>query len=163
MPPFIQSMLDKGWYGAKSGQGFFLKQGKEILELNPESLEYEARKKLKAPSLEMAKQAKGLANKLKTLLYSNDRAGELLWNISSPTMIYSAELLGEIADDIVAIDQAMKWGFGWQQGPFEMWDSIGVEKSVTRMKEEGKQVPEWVESMLSEGFTSFYKEEEGKK
>lgn len=161
LPTFMQTMLDNGWFGSKSGQGFFLKQGKEILELNPETMEYETRRKLKAPSLEMSKQAKGLSNKLKTLLYSKDRAGELLWNISSPVMIYSAELLGTIADDIVAVDQAMKWGFGWQQGPFEMWDSIGLEKSVARMKEEGKTVPEWVENMLANGFTSFYKEEEG--
>lgn len=161
LPTFIASMLENGWYGAKSGQGFFLKKGKEILELNPETLEYEARKKLKAPSIELSKQEKGLANKLRTLLYSSDRAGALLWDITVPTLIYSAELLGNIADDIVAIDQAMKWGFGWQQGPFELWDAIGVAKSVERMKKEGRQIPEWIESMIASGVTSFYKEEEG--
>jgi len=154
-------MLEKGWYGSKSGQGFFLKQGKEILELNPTTLEYETRKKLKAPSLEIAKQQKGTANKLKALLYSKDRVGELLWNITSPTLIYSADLLGTIADDIVAIDNAMKWGFGWQQGPFEIWDAIGVEKSVAKMKEEGKEVAAWVVQMLADGITSFYKEVDG--
>lgn len=97
---------------------------------------------------------------MNTLLYSKDRVGELLWNITAPSLIYSADLLGTIADDIVAIDQAMKWGFGWQQGPFEMWDSIGVEKSVAKMKEEGRDVPEWVENMLANGVNSFYKEEE---
>ncbi len=161
LPAFIQKMLDNKWYGSKSGKGFYVKKGKEILELNPETLEYETRKKLTAPSLEAAKQAKGLANKLNTLLYSKDRAGELLWNISAPTLIYSAELLGEIADDVVAVDQAMKWGFGWQQGPFEMWDSMGLEKSIAKMKEEGRSIPEWVNAMLSNGYTSFYKEEDG--
>ncbi|MEH6944807.1 3-hydroxyacyl-CoA dehydrogenase/enoyl-CoA hydratase family protein [Bacillus sp. JJ722] len=161
LPAFISSMLVNGWYGAKSGQGFFLKKGKEILELNPETLEYEARKKLKAPSIELSKQEKGLANKLRTLLYSKDRAGTLLWDITVPTLIYSAELLGNIADDIVAIDQAMKWGFGWEQGPFELWDAIDVAKSVDRMKQEGRQIPEWVERMVASGVTSFYKEEEG--
>ena len=161
LPPFIATMLEKGWFGAKSGQGFFLKKGKEILELNPETLEYEERKKLRAPSLEVSKQAKGLSNKLKTLLYSEDRAGSLLWKITNPVLLYSADLLGTIADDIVAIDRAMKWGFGWQQGPFEMWDSIGVEKSVAKMKQEGKAVPVWIEDMLSSGVTSFYKEEDG--
>jgi len=161
IPAFMKSMLEKGWYGSKSGQGFFLKQGKEILELNPTTLEYETRKKLKAPSLEIAKQQKGTANKLKALLYSKDRVGELLWNITSPTLIYSADLLGTIADDIVAIDNAMKWGFGWQQGPFEIWDAIGVEKSVAKMKEEGKEVPAWVVQMLADGITSFYKEVDG--
>ncbi len=161
LPTFISSMLENGWYGAKSGQGFFLKKGKEILELNPTTLEYEARKKLKAPSVELSKQEKGLNNKLKTLLYSDDKAGALLWNITVPTLIYSAELFGNIADDIVAIDQAMKWGFGWQQGPFELWDAIGVAKSVERMKQEGRQIPDWVENMLASGVTSFYKEEDG--
>ena len=76
---------------------------------------------------------------MKTLVYANDRTGEILWNILAPTMLYSAQLNGEIADDIVAIDNAMKWGFGWQQGPFEIWDAIGVEKSVEKMKEEGEK------------------------
>ncbi|MGM9925046.1 MAG: 3-hydroxyacyl-CoA dehydrogenase/enoyl-CoA hydratase family protein [Bacillus sp. (in: firmicutes)] len=161
LPAFMSKMLENGWFGAKSGQGFFVKKGKEILELNPESLEYEARKKLKAPSVELSKQEKGLANKLKTLLYSDDRAGTLLWNITVPSLIYSAELLGTIADDIVAIDQAMKWGFGWQQGPFELWDALGVAKSVERMKQEGREVPEWIDGMLASGVESFYKEEDG--
>lgn len=160
VPAFLQEMIQKGWLGSKSGQGFFLKKGKEILELNPETLEYGPRKKLQAPSIEMAKQAKGLANKVKTLVYAEDRAGELLWNIFSPVFVYSAELLGQIADDIVAIDRAMKWGFGWQQGPFEAWDAIGIEKSVQKMEADGLEVPAWVKEMLANGFTSFYKEEE---
>lgn len=161
LPDFVTKMLDNGWYGSKSGQGFFLKKGKEILELDPETLEYVARKKLKAPSVEMAKQAKGLVNKMKALVYSEDRAGQLLWDILTPALLYSAELTGEIADDIVSIDQAMKWGFGWSTGPFETWDSIGLEKSVSRLEQEGKKVPQWVTEMLANGFTSFYKEEDG--
>lgn len=161
LPDFVTKMLDNGWYGSKSGQGFFLKKGKEILELDPETLEYVARKKLKAPSVEMAKQAKGLGNKMKALVYSEDRAGQLLWDILTPALLYSAELTGEIADDIVSIDQAMKWGFGWSTGPFETWDSIGLEKSVSRLEQEGKKVPQWVTEMLANGFTSFYKEEDG--
>jgi 3-hydroxyacyl-CoA dehydrogenase len=160
VPPFMEEMLAKGWLGSKSGQGFFLKKGKEILELDPSTLEYGPRKKLQAPSVELSKQAKGLAEKLKTLIYARDRAGELLWNIYSPTLVYSAELLGAIADDIVAIDNAMKWGFGWQQGPFEAWDAIGVAKSVQKMEEEGLEVPAWIKDMLEKGFTSFYKEDE---
>ncbi len=158
VPGFMKQMLEKGWLGSKSGQGFFLKKGKEILELDPSTLEYVDRKKLKAPSLDMVKQEKGAARKLKALIYSKDRAGELLWNVISPTLLYSAELLGEIADDIVAIDQAMKWGFGWQLGPFETWDAIGLEKSVARMQEEGRQVPEWITQMIESGNTTFYKE-----
>ncbi|MGR4032183.1 3-hydroxyacyl-CoA dehydrogenase, partial [Bacillus sp. ZZQ-131] len=151
----------KKWLGSKTGQGFFLKQGKEILELNPETMEYEARKKLKAASVELSKQEKGLANKLKALVYAKDRAGELLWNIITPTLLYSAKLHKEIADDIVAIDQAMKWGFGWEQGPFEVWDAIGVEKSVQKMEENGVVVPTWVKEMLEKGFTTFHKHDNG--
>ncbi|XXM70448.1 3-hydroxyacyl-CoA dehydrogenase NAD-binding domain-containing protein [Lysinibacillus sphaericus] len=161
VPAFMQKMLENGWLGSKSGQGFFLKQGKEILELDPETLEYGPRKKLKTASVEMSKNEKGLRNKIKSLAYAKDKAGSLLWNILSPVLTYSAELHGEIADDIVAIDRAMKWGFGWELGPFETWDAIGVEKSVTRMKEEGVTVPKWVEEMLEAGHTHFYKEEEG--
>jgi 3-hydroxyacyl-CoA dehydrogenase len=161
VPAFMKSMLEKGWLGSKSGQGFFLKQGKEILELNPETLEYEPRKKLKAASIEMSKQAKG-ADKLKALVYADDRAGKLLWSIISPVLVYSAELKNVIADDIVAIDNAMKWGFGWEQGPFELWDSLGLENSVKKMVADGLQVPSWVQEMLQSGSTSFYKKEDGK-
>ncbi|QHA37459.1 3-hydroxyacyl-CoA dehydrogenase [Rossellomorea marisflavi] len=160
IPAFIQTMLEKGWYGSKSGQGFYLKQGKEILELDPETLEYGPRKKLKTASTELSRNEKGLNNKMKALVYAKDRAGSLLWNILSPVLLYSAELHGEIADDIVAIDQAMKWGFGWEKGPFETWDAIGVERSVSLMKEEGLNVPVWVDQMLEAGFTTFYSEDE---
>ena len=71
---------------------------------------------------------------MKALVYSDDRAGKLLWNITAPVLVYAAELLGEIADDIVSIDHALKWGFGWELGPFETWDAIGVEKSVKKWK-----------------------------
>lgn len=160
VPAFMNQMLEKGWLGSKSGQGFFLKKGKEILELDPATLEYVERKKLKTASVEMSKQEKGLANKMKALVYSKDRAGELLWNIFSPVLVYSADLLGTIADDIVAIDRAMKWGFGWEQGPFEVWDAIGLEKSILKMEKDGLVVPSWVKEMLANGHTSFYKEEE---
>ncbi|MFE8696646.1 3-hydroxyacyl-CoA dehydrogenase NAD-binding domain-containing protein [Cytobacillus sp. FJAT-53684] len=161
VPEFMKAMLDKGWLGSKSGQGFFLKKGKEILELDPVNLEYGPRKKLKTAATELSKQEKGTANKMKALVYADDRAGHLLWNILSPALIYSAQLLGMIADDIVAVDRAMRWGFGWELGPFETWDAIGLEKSLKKMEEAGEEVPVWVKEMLEKGFTSFYKEEEG--
>lgn len=162
VPEFMKKMLENGWLGSKSGQGFFLKQGKEILELDPQTLEYGPRKKLKTASTETAKQEKGLANKMKALVYAKDRAGELLWNIFSPVLIYSADLLGTIAEDIVAVDRAMKWGFGWELGPFEAWDALGVEKAISKMEAEGKTVPAWVKEMVEKGCPSFYKEEDGK-
>ncbi len=158
-PDFLVKMVENGWLGAKSKQGFYLKEGKEISEIDPATLEYSPQKKLKAPSIEAAKQQKG-DGRLKTLVYANDRAGELLWNILAPTLIYSAEKVGEIADDITSIDNAMKWGFGWRQGPFELWDAIGVEKSVKQMKEEGRNIPAFVQKLLDSGNSSFYKTED---
>ncbi|OXS77563.1 3-hydroxyacyl-CoA dehydrogenase/enoyl-CoA hydratase family protein [Domibacillus enclensis] len=153
IPDTLAQMKDKGWIGAKAGQGFFKKDGKAILELNTKTMAYEERKKMKAASIEMAKQQKG-AEKWKTLLFAKDEAGQLLWRMLAPVLIYSARLTGEIADDIVSIDQAMKWGFGWNEGPFEIWDQIGVKRSVERMEEEGLSVPEWVKEMDG----SFYQE-----
>lgn len=162
VPPFMKEMLQKGWLGSKSGQGFYLKKGKEIFEINYNTLEYSAQKKLKAASIEGSKQEKGRANKMKALVYAEDRVGTLLWNILSPVLLYSAELFGKIADTIVAIDQAMKWGFGWELGPFETWDAIGLEKSVAKMEAEGATIPSWVKRMLAEGHSSFYQDVEGK-
>lgn len=166
VPDFIQKMFEKGWLGSKTGQGFYLKTKdkdgkKEILQLNPETLEYEPREKLKTNSTQRAKQANRLADKVKTLAYADDRAGELIWSILKPTLLYTAEKTFKIADDIVSIDRAMKWGFGWEQGPFETWDVIGLEKSVERMKAEGEEIPDWIEEMLSAGKTSFYQYENG--
>ncbi|HZW68678.1 MAG TPA: 3-hydroxyacyl-CoA dehydrogenase NAD-binding domain-containing protein [Pseudogracilibacillus sp.] len=164
MPEFMQEMNEKGWIGAKAKQGFYLKKrgekGSVILELNPETMEYEERKKLKTPAVQMAGQQKGAARRLKALVSQpGDKASDFLWSVTKATLLYSAELLGEIADDVTQIDNAMKWGFGWQQGPFEMWDSIGVAKSVERMKEEGETIPAWIEEFVSAGNETFYKEE----
>ncbi|MDS8798263.1 3-hydroxyacyl-CoA dehydrogenase family protein, partial [Streptococcus pneumoniae] len=78
--------------------------------------------------------------------------GELLWSILAPTLVYSAQLHGEIADDIVAIDNAMKWGFGWEQGPFEVWDAIGVKQSIEKMAEQGLEVPSFAQALVDKGF-----------
>lgn len=161
VPEYLQKMVNNGWLGAKSGQGFFLKKGKDITELNLDTFKYEPVKQLKTPSIEIAKQQKGLAAKVKTLTYAQDRTGELLWSIFAPTLIYSAQLVGEIADDIVAIDNAMKWGFGWAQGPFEIWDAIGMKESVEKMQAEGYKIPAFTQALLDKGNTSFYSEIDG--
>lgn len=168
MPEFMVKMNEKGMLGAKSGQGFYLKKkgkkGSTIYELNPKTFEYEDRKKMKTAATEMAKQAKGSKRKLKALVSAKgDKAGDLVWAITKPVLIYSAELLGEIADDIVSIDEAMRWGFGWEMGPFEMWDAIGLKDSVERMQAEGETVPDWVVTLIEDGNDSFYKKEDQKK
>jgi 3-hydroxyacyl-CoA dehydrogenase len=163
IPAFIQKMVDNGWIGSKAGQGFFVKKGKDILQLNPETLEYEPREKLKAPSIDQAKQLKGTKQKVKALVYANDRVGEIMWVLLKETLLYTAEKAYEIADDLHSIDLAMKWGFGWELGPFETWDAIGLETSVKKMQEEGATVPDWLLEMLNQGHTSFYREgEEGR-
>lgn len=166
IPSFMKEMNEKGWIGAKAKQGFYQKQkgknGSVILQLNPETMQYEERTKLNTTAVELAKQQKGTRRKLKTLISGQgDKASYFLWNVLKPTLIYSAELLGEIADDITQIDNAMKWGFGWEIGPFETWDAIGVRESVERMKKEGANVPAWIEQLLEDGNESFYKEQDG--
>jgi 3-hydroxyacyl-CoA dehydrogenase len=161
LPEFMNDMLKNNWLGSKSGQGFYKKEGKTIYELDPLTMTYGERTKMKTPALEAAKQAKGAKGKMKALIYADDRAGRLLWNITSQTLLYSAQLLGEIADDIKAIDDAMKWGFGWELGPFEVWDAIGVRKSAERLEQEGAKLPGWVKEMLDQGHETFYMKENG--
>lgn len=160
LPEFMKKMIENGWIGAKAKQGFFVKKGKDIYEIDSSTLEYGPVKKMKTPSIEMAKQQKGLGNRVKSLVYADDRTGELLWSILAPTLLYSAEMHGKIADTIVSLDNAMKWGFGWQQGPFEVWDAIGVSQSVERMKKQGETIPEFAQKLLDKGFETFYKEED---
>src|SRR5699024_2941170 len=82
-----------------------------------------------------------------------------IWAITKPVLLYAAELVGDIADDIVAIDQAIRWGFSWEMGPFEMWDALGLKDTVARMQSEGDSIPEWVVKLMEERNESFYKVE----
>lgn len=167
-PEFISKMLEKKLLGDKTGEGFYKKtkdaEGKKvILSLDYNTLEYTPQEKLSFASLEAAKALPGTGAKIKSLFYAKDKAGEFTFRTLSETLIYSANRIPEIADDIINVDNAMKWGFARKLGPFEAWDAIGVEKSVARMKEAGYEVPAWVEQMLASGKTSFYKEEAGKR
>ncbi|MDA1476355.1 3-hydroxyacyl-CoA dehydrogenase/enoyl-CoA hydratase family protein [Bacillus changyiensis] len=162
IPEFVEKMLENGWIGSKAKQGFYKKEGKDIFELDPMTMTYGERKKLKTPGLEAAKQLKGNGARMKALIYSDDKAGILLWKTTAPTLVYSAALTGQIADTVVAVDKAMKWGFGWSQGPFEIWDSIGVKESVQKLEADGWQVANWVKEMLKKGHKSFYLRENGR-
>jgi len=167
-PEFISKMLEKKLLGDKTGEGFYKKtkdaEGKKvILSLDYNTLEYTPQEKLSFASLEAAKALPGTGAKIKSLFYAKDKAGEFTFRTLSETLIYSGNRIPEIADDIINVDNAMKWGFARKLGPFEAWDAIGVEKSVARMKEAGYEVPAWVEEMLASGKTSFYKEEAGKR
>lgn len=160
VPDAIRQLVDMGRLGEKSGQGFYHKikgkSGSNILSLNLETMDYQPREKLQAASLDAAKRAKNMPNQLRALLFADDTASQYAWNVTKKVLLYSASKIPEIADDVVDIDRAMRWGFNWKLGPFEMWDAIGVERSVTRMKQEGEEIPSWVEEMLSSGRDSFY-------
>ena len=166
-PPLIKKMLEMGLLGEKAKQGFYKKSkdadGKRvILSLDYNTLEHTPQEKVKFGSLEAAKNASGTGNKIKALYYSDDPAGTFTFRTLSETLIYAANRIPEIADDIVNVDNAMKWGFARKLGPFEAWDAIGVAKSVAKMKEAGYEIPAWVAEMLDGGKETFYKKEAGK-
>lgn len=166
VPAVMKNLVEKGWLGEKSGQGFYLKKkgagGSEILALDLNTMEYAPQSKPKGASLEAAKLAKGAKEKTKALLAAKDRYSDLAWNVLKQVLVYSAEKVGEIADSVQEIDDAMKWGFSWELGPFETWDAIGLVRSVERMEAEGLAVPAWVKDWIAAGYSSFYKQSEGK-
>src|SRR5437016_352947 len=167
MPEFVTKMIEKGLLGNKTKAGFYQRKKsdgdkREIWTLDNATLDYRPSQKVKLPSLEMAKNIEDTRERLKTLVWSKDRVGVFLWKTLSRTLCYTADRIPEIADTVVEIDRAMRWGFNWELGPFEVWDAIGVEKSVARLKEEGRTVPANVQSMIDAGVKSFYRKKDGK-
>lgn len=168
MPELIKTLMEKKILGDKTNGGFFKKSkgadGKrEILELDLQTFEYKPQVKTKFPSIDQAKAIEDLPKRVKTLVWGKDNVGEFLWKTTSRIARYAANRIPEIADTIVEIDNAIKWGFGWEIGVFETWDAIGVKESVERMKAEGQAIPENVQKMLDAGAETFYKYENGTK
>lgn len=162
VPDFLQKMLDNGWLGQKTKKGFYQKVGKDILSLDLDTLEHTPQKEVRFDGYRVAKNYATATDRIKALAYSDDVAGKFFWELLSGTLIYTANRIPEIADDIVNVDNAMKWGFAWELGPFETWDAIGLARSVKRMDDEGKKVPEWIREMVGSGRTSFYARSEGR-
>lgn len=162
---FVEQMIKNQWLGLKTKQGFYKKvkgDGKEeTLVLDYEKLEYRPQQKVNLPSLEMAKNIEDVRERVKSFVMSPDRGGQFAWKILKKTLLYSAEKIPEISDDIVNIDRAMKWGYNWELGPFELWDAIGLKPSVKRMEKEGETIPPLVERLLSKGYSSFYEKKDG--
>lgn len=160
LPDFIQKMLAQGLLGRKTGKGFYQEKtfnGKrEFWVFDYNALDYRRQEKFDYPSLAKATQQSTVGEKIKTVVYSDDRAGQIAWKVLSETLLYTATLIPEISDDVYSIDDAMKWGFNWELGPFETWDAIGVRESIERMQREGKKIPKVVEDLLQQG-ESFYK------
>src|SRR5262245_25186284 len=166
VPDVLARMVERGLLGDKSKSGFYQKRKgegdkREIWSLDTATLEYRRSEKVKLPALDVAKNIEDAPERLRTLVWGKNRVGAFLWKTLSRTLAYAAKRIPEIADNVVDVDRAMRWGFGWELGPFAAWDAIGVEKSVARMKEEGQSVPANVEQMLASGATSFYKNENG--
>jgi 3-hydroxyacyl-CoA dehydrogenase len=162
IPDFLKKMIENKWLGQKAGQGFFKKEGKEILSINLDNFDYSPRTKVRFDGLRMSKRHHNTADKIRAFAFNPDKAGKFVWEILANTLIYAANRIPEIADDIVNVDNAMKWGFGWEIGPFEIWDALGLDLSLRRMKDEGKKIPAWVDEMHQRGIDSFYHSKNGK-
>ncbi|HEY6370182.1 MAG TPA: 3-hydroxyacyl-CoA dehydrogenase NAD-binding domain-containing protein [Candidatus Sulfotelmatobacter sp.] len=169
LPEFFDLMLQKKWLGDKTKGGFYQKakgglgKEEERLALDWKTLEYRPRQKPKFPALEMAKNIDDTGPRLRTLLgldgtgpQKGDKAGAFLWSALTDLWTYSANRIPEISNSIVEIDRAMRLGFNWELGPFELWDAAGVEATVARMKKEGKPVAPNVERLLATGQKSWY-------
>ncbi len=164
LPPFLETMLERKWLGDKTGGGFYKKErgadGKDVrLVLDLKTLEYQPSAKPKLPALEMAKNVDSLPERLRMLLSGDqkkDKAARFHWKLLTRLWNYSADCLPEIADSAASIDAAMRAGYNWQLGPFEMWDAVGVADTVKRMQAAGERVSPVVEAMLASGAATWY-------
>jgi 3-hydroxyacyl-CoA dehydrogenase len=165
LPEFINTMMENKWLGSKTKQGFYKKTmadgKKEILSLDLNTLEYRAKKKAKFATLELTKNIDNVIDRFKVLVAGKDKAGEFYRKSLAALFAYVSNRIPEISDDLYKIDDAMKAGFGWEHGPFQIWDAIGVEKGIEIMKTEGLTPATWVTEMLASGNKSFYTVKEG--
>jgi len=166
-PAILKNMLEAGYLGDKTGGGFYKKSkdadGKRvILTLDLDSMEYREKQRAKFPELEAIRNIEEIGERLPALLGSKGRAAEFTWRTLSRLFQYCAFRIGEIADDPSPIDDGMRWGFGWELGPFQKWDALGFAATANRMKEEGLELPAWIETMLEKKAEGFYKIEGGK-
>jgi 3-hydroxyacyl-CoA dehydrogenase len=164
---FIDEMVKRGWWGEKKGQGFYKRvkteKGREILTLDYKTMEYRPRQRAQFPSLEAVARIADPGERIRTLCAAPDKAGVFAWKHLSGVLSYAADRLTEIADDVVTIDNAMKLGYNWELGPFEIWDALGVRDTAERLKKEGREVPKLVQDLLTAGNTSFYAQLNGQR
>ena len=166
-PPFVLKMIEKKMLGDKSKQGFYKKVknadgSSEIQALDLKSMTYKSQEKLKYESLKSVKNLDSPVDRVRLMVSAEDRAAKLAWAATADLLLYSANRVPEIAEDVVNIDNALKWGFNWELGPFETWDAIGVKNVVDRLKKEGiAKLPPIVEKVLSKGEGKFYRKSNG--
>ena len=166
IPDFINKMMENKWLGSKTKQGFYkmtkdANGKKNILSLNLNTLEYREKKSAKFATLELTKTIDNVTDRFKVLVAGKDKAGEFYRKSFAAMFAYVQNRIPEISDEIYRIDDGLRAGFGWEHGPFQIWDAIGVAKGVEIMKDEGKQPATWVTEMLANGETSFYSVKEG--
>jgi len=160
LPEFIEEMVRRGWWGEKKGQGFYRRvktgQGREILTLDCRTLEYRPQQKPQFASLAAASRIPDRGERIKSLCSAPDKAGQFAWKHLSAVLCYAANRIPEIADEVVTVDHAMKWGYNWELGPFEIWDALGVGETAQRLENEGRPVPQLVRDLLAAGKQRFY-------
>src|SRR6202521_2385956 len=171
VPALVEEMAKRGWLGDKTGQGFYKKVkgegAKEILTLDVNTMEYRARQKAKFASLEMGKAIEDTRERLRALVgpvlegQKGDKAQQFLWGALSEMCLYAARRVPEISDNVVDVDCAMRWGFAWELGPFEIMDAIGVKAFAGQARKEGRTLPAVIEKVLANGRKGFYESEKG--
>ena len=162
IPDFIKKMVESNVLGVKTGKGFYLKtKEKEIMMLDFQTGEYVSKEKLQLKSIGAARNEETVEGKIKAIIAAGDRGSEFLWKLFVRTFLYCVGCIGEIADTLVEIDNAMKWGWGQEIGPFGKMDALDVDRCVERMKKEGILVPQSIEDFIAGGNKSFYKTEQG--
>ncbi len=172
VPHLVEELVKRGWLGEKTGQGFYKREKKagesEILALDWHTLEYRPRQKARFGSIEAGKTIDDTRERLKMLLapilagQTGDKASRFLWGAISEMCLYAARRVPEIADAVVDVDRAMRWGFAWELGPFELWDAVGVETMARQIEKEGKALPPLVTKLISSGHKSFYESLQGR-
>ena len=162
----IEAMVERKWLGNKTKQGFYKRvqteEGRQFWVLNPETMEYQPPTKVRFESVGKHRKVEDTGERIKLLCAEDDRAAKFIWATTAFGLNYAASIIPEVADDILSIDNANKWGFMHELGPFEIWDALGVAESVERMEAEGMTVTPWVKEMLAAGHTTFYEKKNGK-
>jgi len=161
LPDFINTMMKNKWLGSKTGQGFYKKEGKDIKTLDLNTLEYREKKSARFATLELTKTVDKVIDRFPILISGKDKAGEFYRKNFAAMFAYVSNRIPEISEELYKIDDAMKAGFGWEHGPFQIWDAIGVEKGIELMKAEGLEPNAWVNDMLASGSKSFYTIKDG--